>query len=108
MARFNSKTLLNDPAVSASFTTDKIPVSLADRLAFQITVTDTLVGIVSLEASLDETSWAVVPDSVNTVDSSVPSYVVELRVACAPFYRVTFDYTAGLGEVSVNTYIKGS
>ena len=108
MSRFNYRLLFTDPAVNNSFTTDPIPAKIADKVSFQFTRTGTIVGTVSLEASLDELNWAVVPDSVNTVDTVVTTYIVELRTAVAPYYRVTYAHTAGLGEVTVTTYIKGS
>ena len=108
MARFNETIIFDNPAINNSFTTDPFPVKIADKLSFQFTRTGTIDGVVSLEASLDGNSWAVVPDSVNTVDTTVQTYIIELRTACSPLYRVNYVHTAGLGEVKITTYIKGT
>lgn len=107
MARFNDRLLFEDPTVSASFTSDVIPVKIADCIFFEFVRTGTLVGIVSLEASISGDNWSLVPNSANTVDSTVPTYIVELRKAVCPYYRVTYQHTLGLGEVNLKTYIKG-
>jgi hypothetical protein len=108
MARKAVRKLIDDPAVNASFTSDVIPAEFADILAVEFNRTGTIIGVVSLEASISGENWAVVPDSVNTVDSTVQTYIIELRVAASSKYRITYAHTAGLGEVSVYTYIKGS
>lgn len=108
MSRFNETIIFDDPAINNSFVTAAFPVKIADKLSFQFTRTGTIDGVVSLEASLDGNSWAVVPDSINTVDTTVQTYIIELRTACSPLYRINYAHTAGLGEVKITTYIKGS
>ncbi|NCX93268.1 MAG: hypothetical protein EBX40_01145 [Gammaproteobacteria bacterium] len=108
MSRFNETLIFDDPAINNSFVTAPFPVKIADKLAFQFTRTGTIDGVVSLEASLDGNSWSTVPDSVQTVDSTVQTYIIELRTACSPMYRVSYAHTAGLGECKITTYIKGS
>lgn len=108
MSRRAQRLLIDDPAVNASFTSEVIPAEFADILAVEFNRTGTIIGVVSLEASISGENWAVVPDSVNTVDSTVQTYIIELRVAASCKYRVTYSHTAGLGEVKIFTYIKGS
>ena len=98
--------LIPDQAITGSGVSDRVPLFSRQTFSVQFKWTGTLLGTVSLEESVDGTTWGPMAGSSQSTASVPGSHLISYSLAGFPFFRAKYVHISGTGNLSAVATIK--
>lgn len=97
---------LANQSITTSF--NGVPLDLGDMTNYAMQVTfssNTATGTLSLEGSLDQSTWTTIPDSSQSVTSGA-AHMWSVEKAGYRYVRAKWVYTSGSGTMIIKAFLK--
>ncbi len=95
-------------AYNAGSTFQSVPLDIGDLINYSIQVafsSATLNGTLTLEGSLDKSTWVTLPSSSQAIVSGA-AHVWSVQNAGYRYVRVVWTYTSGAGTITAKAFLK--
>ena len=99
-------TIIPEQAVVGSGVSDRVPIYGYHMFSVQFSWTGTVLGVVSLEHSVNGETWDSITGSEQSTAGTAGSHMITYSLAGFPYFRAKYVHTSGSGNIKAMATIK--
>lgn len=106
MTRYISLPVASSTSLASNYTSSSQDIRNFPFFAFQFVWTGAPVGTVSVDASVDNVTWAPITNMSSTTGGTAGCYLPDFAGSGVPFVRAIYTRTSGTGSLTITLFAK--